>query len=98
MNRNLVGVGLLLATLPFAAVAHVSVGVGIGLPVYDYPYYPPPAYVVEAPPPIMQEVPMGPAPQAAYTWYYCPASRAYYPYVQACPTAWQAVPARPKQP
>ena len=24
-------------------------------------------------------------------WYYCPDSKAYYPYVQQCPTAWLKV-------
>jgi len=28
-------------------------------------------------------------------WYYCPKSRAYYPYVKKCPGGWQEVPAQP---
>jgi hypothetical protein len=28
-------------------------------------------------------------------WYYCPSSQMYYPYTNACPDGWQAVPARP---
>ena len=39
-----------------------------------------------------------PAPAApAYsggTWYYCHSSGQYYPYTNACPEGWQAVPAR----
>lgn len=42
------------------------------------------------------------APQAVYSpppppsgsWYYCGSSGQYYPYTQACPEGWQAVPAR----
>ncbi len=28
-------------------------------------------------------------------WYYCPESRAYYPYVRRCPGGWQKVPSQP---
>ena len=35
-----------------------------------------------------------PAP-AAGVWYYCPKSRAYYPYVKKCPDGWQKVPVEP---
>ncbi len=50
-------------------------------------YYAEPAPVYRAPPP--------PAPRAAYdTWYYCGSSGQYYPYTNACPEGWQAVPAR----
>jgi hypothetical protein len=28
-------------------------------------------------------------------WYYCPDSRAYYPYVRKCPGGWETVPAVP---
>jgi hypothetical protein len=28
-------------------------------------------------------------------WYYCPDSKAYYPYVRECPKGWQTVPAQP---
>lgn len=48
-----------------------------------------PAPVVIVPPLVM--VP----PDAGQWWYYCPGAGAYYPYVSACPTGWEAVPARP---
>ncbi len=52
-------------------------------------YYPPPTVVYEAPQPVVtvQQAP------AAY-WYYCAASRTYFPYVKECPNGWQAVPAQ----
>ena len=34
-------------------------------------------------------------PPASEYWYYCRPAGAYYPYVTACPTPWEAVPARP---
>ncbi len=50
-------------------------------------YYSTPAPVYRAPPP--------PAPRTDYdTWYYCGSSGLYYPYTNACPEGWQAVPAR----
>ena len=51
------------------------------------PVYVPPTVIVQSPPPVQ-------APAPAY-WYYCPASRAYYPYVQSCAAGWQTVPAAP---
>jgi len=54
-------------------------------PVYPYPdAYVPPDYPVVA-------APTGPAPPL--TWYYCPTSKTYYPYVTSCTVDWQAVPA-----
>jgi hypothetical protein len=37
---------------------------------------------------------VAPAPVQQY-WYYCAAANAYYPYVSACPSGWQAVPVTP---
>jgi hypothetical protein len=52
-------------------------------------------YVEPAPvPPVV----VAPAPQAAATWYYCPTSSAYYPYVATCASEWQKVPAIPPAP
>lgn len=81
-------------------------------PSYYYPpYYPPAPVMVErynppvyieqqappAPPPNATAVP-APAPQTNY-WYYCSASKAYYPYVRECPSGWQKVlPQPPGQP
>jgi hypothetical protein len=31
------------------------------------------------------------APSTESWWYYCDASRGYYPYVKECPTGWQRV-------
>jgi hypothetical protein len=90
-----------------AQAAHVGVfiGGGVGVPYYYpvapapyyYPYYPP-VVAVPAPPPINyveqpQQAPGadgGGAPNAS--WYYCDASRSYYPYVKDCPAGWRAVP------
>ena len=65
---------------------------------YYYPpayYYPPPYYPQVAPEYIEQPIPYSVPPQGqaqpdsqAY-WYYCQASRAYYPHVQSCPGGWQ---------
>lgn len=50
-----------------------------------YTYTPAPAYY--SPPP-------RPAPVDYGTWYYCGSSGQYYPYTNACPEGWQAVPGR----
>lgn len=57
------------------------------VPRYHYPapvYYAPPPVYIEQPP-----------PQAQAYWYYCRELRAYYPYVQTCPGAWQRVVPQP---
>ncbi|WP_434515786.1 hypothetical protein AB6Q56_03420 [Dechloromonas sp. ARDL1] len=51
-------------------------------PVYAAPVYTPPAPVYIAP------------PARSGAWYYCISSGQYYPYTNACPEGWQAVPAR----
>ncbi|HEY5292562.1 MAG TPA: hypothetical protein VIJ43_09635 [Burkholderiales bacterium] len=78
-----------------------------GYPAYAYPAYayPAPAYayppaVVESySPPVYFEqgaAQAAPAPaQAQADWFYCAASRTYYPYVRECPDGWQRVPAQP---
>ena len=84
--------------------ARVSVGFSFGFPGYYYPspyyypaYYPAPYYpapvVVQSPPVYTerQEV----APEAQGYWYYCAATRGYYPYVKECPAGWQKVPPAP---
>ena len=63
-------------------------------PVYPYPnpWEPPPVTLVNPP---LNVSP--PAPPATY-WYYCEASRSYYPYVPECAGAWTQVPATPLSP
>ena len=87
----------------------VGVGFYFGVPVagWGYPYYYPPAYPYSYYPPTTVVVPAQPqnyveqAPQAAPAqpaqgyWYYCPDSRAYYPYVRDCPAGWQRVSPQP---
>jgi hypothetical protein len=64
---------------------------------YYYPPYPP--VVIERAPPVYieQSTSSAPAPQATESryWYYCRASKAYYPYVNECPGGWQRVSPRP---
>lgn len=68
---------------------------GYPAPAYAYPpattgYYSPPAYVEQG------AAQAAPAPaQTQGDWYYCAASRSYYPYVTECPAGWQRVPAQP---
>lgn len=90
--------------------SRARIGVFIGAPVvvapwyYHYPrpyYYRPYHYgapvVVPEPPPVYIErsdPAPAPAPEQAY-WYYCPDSKAYYPYVDRCAVPWQRVSPRP---
>jgi hypothetical protein len=70
-------------------------------PYYASPYYYPQAPVAYASPPVYVEpgvAQAAPAPaqaQAQGDWFYCAASRAYYPYEKECPSGWQRVPAQP---
>lgn len=75
---------------------------GYGPGYYGSPYYYPPAYYYGpgyydpayyyGPPAVVYAPPVVTVQQApsAY-WYYCPPARAYYPYVNECPSGWQAV-------
>ena len=94
-----------------AARVFVGVGVGLPYyypvaPVpYYYPYAPvyPPVMAVPAPP--VNYVEQGPAQgsgpsadgsgQQGGSWYYCEASKAYYPYVKECPAGWRPVAPQP---
>ena len=85
----------------------VSIGVPLFGPSY-FPgpfYYPYRAYAYPAPvyayPPVVVQSYSPPvyiergADQAAQgDWFYCAASRAYYPDVSQCPSGWQRVPAQ----
>ncbi len=91
---------------------HLGIGIGFGEPYWDAPwYYRPYGYpysyyapyyqpiIVATPlaPPVYIEQTPAPAPQTNY-WYYCAASRTYYPYVKECPAGWQQVVPQPPQP
>ena len=60
------------------------------MPVYPYPN------PWEPPPVVMPNPPAGsaPPPPTQY-WYYCEASKSYYPYVASCASGWMQVPATP---
>lgn len=97
---------LLLAGIGSAWAHGGRVGVGVYFGPYWGPgplYYPPPYYyrpeviVVPAPQPTVyieqqQGVPAETASRPAEQyWYYCAASKGYYPYVKECPGGWQKV-------
>ena len=69
-----------------------------------YPYYYPygPYYGYSAPYPyaVAPEAPAvtGNVPAQVQSWYYCDEAKGYYPYVNACPGGWRAVPATPPPP
>jgi hypothetical protein len=92
----------------------VHFGLVIG-PMWGPWYYPPPAYyyppyyspvIVERPqvyveqqPALAAPPPAASAPAPTNYWYYCAASRGYYPYVKTCRDGWQKVaPQPPGQP
>lgn len=69
----------------------------------DYPGYWPPVVVARPDPPVYIERDGAPpeTPAAAEPpawWYWCPAAKAYYPYVKECPGGWQRVPPQPVTP
>jgi hypothetical protein len=71
-------------------------------PYYYPPYYPsyyPPVVIERREPPVYieQQQVVVPPPAAAPTssWYFCPATNAYYPYVKECRGGWQKVPSLP---
>ncbi len=101
---------LLAATASASVFAHggghrARLGVFIGAPVvfapwhyyYPPPYYYPPAVVVRPSPPVYieqgQEAPT--AQRSESYWYYCPDSKAYYPYVDRCAGGWQRIVPQP---
>ncbi len=62
-------------------------------PGYPYPYYYgyPPGYAY----PPAEAPSVGSLPAPPQVWYYCDASKAYYPQVPSCPGGWRAMPANP---
>ena len=93
-----------------AWAGHTSVGVVVG-PVWGPWYYPPPYYyyppyqpiIIQRPPQVyIEQSPpapdVAPVPDRTSYWYYCPASKAYYPYVNECPSGWQKVLPQPPAP
>lgn len=97
-----------------AARWHVGVFMGVpgpyyypAVPVVPAPYYyAPPVLVQPAEPDVyierqqtatMPEEATGPGSSGG-TWWYCTASKTYYPYVKDCPSGWQEVPATPPPP
>ncbi len=74
-----------------AAVLAIA-GMAIGAAAYSNAYAAPaPVYTA----PAYVPAPVYSAPPArGDIWYYCGSSGQYYPYTNACPEGWQAVPAR----
>jgi hypothetical protein len=68
---------------------------------------PSPVYIEQVPQPAVvlpqttttgsSVAPMTVPPTENY-WYYCPSSKAYYPYVKECPAGWQKVSPQPPPP
>ena len=98
-------IGVLGACPAQAHGSRVHLGVVIGGPGYwyyppPYYYYPPPYYyyppvvIVPSSPPVYIER-RDTRDSAKSYWYYCPDSKAYYPYVKECASPWQKVEPRP---
>ena len=94
---------LLVGILPGYAYGGVRVGVGIGIPIWPWwgpPYYP--YYYSQPPVVIQQQAPVyeqqAPVEQQQNYWYFCPDSKAYYPYVKQCPSGWMKVVPTPGPP
>lgn len=70
----------------------------LGYPYYGYPYAYPYAYPYPYPYPYATPYAPAAAPAAPppEVWYFCPPTKAYYPYVSSCSVPWQPVPARPR--
>lgn len=63
---------------------------------YPSPYYYPYPPAASSPPTYIEKGDEGPE-ESSY-WYYCPESKAYYPYVKECPGGWQRVSPQPPSP
>ena len=83
--------------------SHVHLGIGFGFGPYWGPWspwwYPPPAYyppaVIVRPAEPVTYIEQPQANEPSGWWYYCDASKGYYPYVKECPSGWQRVPPAP---
>ena len=78
--------------------SRVGVGVYFGVPLGyhwygppSYYYYPYPQTVIVRPEPVYIERAAPQAAPAEAVWYYCSASRTYYPYVKECPGGWERI-------
>jgi len=83
----LVGAPLLASTYYYRPYYYPPYGYG---GYYSYaptyaPGYPQPAYASQGPTPMQQPS----------SWYYCPSSNGYYPYVRQCAAGWQQISATP---
>jgi hypothetical protein len=89
-----VALGAAVTSLAFQS-AYLANSSYYGSPYYA-PYYVDPFYAapVYAPQTYVEAQPIA-APVAHASWYYCNASKAYYPYIQTCKAGWQAVPTVP---
>lgn len=97
-----------------AQAARVGVYIGGGGGYYPWApyYYPPYPPVVAVPVPVPAPEPQeyveqgqpgattadGEPTQTAGTWYYCDATKTYYPYAKECRSGWRPVPAQPPAP
>lgn len=80
----------------------IGPGWGWGAPYpYYYPYYyAAPPIIIERQPPVYQyeQQASPPVQEPQYYWYFCPGSKAYYPYVKQCPGGWvKVVPTPPDE-
>ena len=90
---------------PYRGSVGVYIGPTWGPAYYPRPYYysSPPVVVLPAPQPqvYIEQAPasieLAPAPVEQQYWYYCAASKSYYPYVKECRAGWQKVLPRPEQ-
>ena len=82
---------------PFVAGALVGASVyAATTPYYAYPYYgypvaAPVMYSTPVPTTVVAAPPVGSAPSAPHTAYFCPTSKQFYPAVPTCTQTWQQV-------
>lgn len=106
LTLSAIVLGILASTpaLAYHQGGNVRFGVVIGGPFYPWGYYPPyypyyypypPAAPVAPPTYIEQGDTQVPPQQPSGSWYYCEASKTYYPYVKECPAGWQRVAPQP---